>query len=120
MLSVLQYYGDCAGDWRGEVFYRRMYGTKRHPSPQSISIPQLVILSSRITNLVSKKTASFNIQSSIMATQTESQIKHHPDDWSLTSTHHHHVERTVHPVLVELIKWACSSNIPLYFLHSGG
>ena len=52
-----------------------------------------------------KQTASFNIQTITMTTQTESPIKHHPDDWSFTSNHHHHVERTVHPVIVELIKW---------------
>ena len=43
---------------------------------------------------------------------SESQIKHHPDDWSFTSDHHHHVERTVHPVIVELIKWARTSQSP--------
>ena len=39
--------------------------------------------------------------------KSESQIKHHPDDWSTTSKHHHHVERTVHPAIVELVKWVC-------------
>lgn len=52
-----------------------------------------------------------------MSTQTESQIKHHPDDWSFTSNHHHHVERTVHPVIVELIKWVFLNNILFTFLH---
>ncbi|KAF7513138.1 hypothetical protein GJ744_010534 [Endocarpon pusillum] len=47
-----------------------------------------------------------------MATQSESQIKHHPDHWSFTSNHHHHVERTVHPVIVELIKWATQTLPP--------
>lgn len=40
-------------------------------------------------------------------TQSESQIKHHPDDWSFTSEHHHHVERATHPAVVELVKWVC-------------
>lgn len=44
-------------------------------------------------------------------TQSESQIKHHPDDWSTTSEHHHHVERAVHPVTVELVKWVCLFNL---------
>lgn len=39
--------------------------------------------------------------------QSESQIKHHPDDWSLTSEHHHYVERATHPAVVELVKWVC-------------
>lgn len=47
-----------------------------------------------------------------MTTQTESHIKHHPDDWSFTSKFHHHVERTVHPVIVELIKWATQTLPP--------
>ena len=58
-----------------------------------------------IFGLVVKQTASFNIQTFTMTTQTESPIKHHPDDWSSTSKNHHHVERAVRPVIVELIKW---------------
>lgn len=38
---------------------------------------------------------------------SESKIKHHPDDWSTTSEHHHHVERAVQPAVVELVKWVC-------------
>ena len=52
-----------------------------------------------------------------MTTQTESPIKHHPDDWSYTSEHHHHVERTVHPVIVELVKWVCLFNLLALILH---
>ena len=55
-----------------------------------------------------------------MTTQTESQIKHHPDDWSFTSNHHHHVERTVHPVIVELIKWVYTPRHLRSLLAVGG
>lgn len=47
-----------------------------------------------------------------MATQSESQIKHHPDDWSSTSQHHHHVERTVRPAIAQLVKWAVDTVPP--------
>ncbi|KAL6720789.1 hypothetical protein ACLMJK_002714 [Lecanora helva] len=47
-----------------------------------------------------------------MTTQTESYIKHHPDDWSFTSKHHHHVERTVQPVIKELVKWVTQTVPP--------
>lgn len=47
-----------------------------------------------------------------MTSQSESQIKHHPDDWSATSDHHHHVERTVHPAIAELVKWATDTVPP--------
>lgn len=74
----------------------------------------------QVINIFVKHTNSFNIQFLVMNTQTESQIKHHPDDWSFSSGHHHHVERTVHPVIVELIEWvriwqaSVKSLIPLY------
>lgn len=48
--------------------------------------------------------------------QSESQIKHHPDDWSTTAEHHHHVERATHPVVVELVKWVCILQESLSFL----
>ena len=86
----------------------RMHGTER---PVSLNLCLNFLNRSYhlqalpIFDLVTKQTARFNIQTFIMTTQTESQTKHHPDDWSFTSNHHHHVERTVHPVIVDLIKW---------------
>ena len=40
-----------------------------------------------------------------MAAHPDFHIRYHPDDWSITSDHHHHVDRALHPVVVQLIQW---------------
>jgi hypothetical protein len=93
--------------------------------PKSFSGPWLTI--SNIHSLLDcyysilplLRLAALVFPSSIMAIESESQIKHHPDHWSLTSNNHHHVERTVHPVIVELVRWVCASDIPVLLLTFG-
>lgn len=46
-------------------------------------------------------------QNSTMTAQSESQFKHNPDDWSLTSEYYCHVEHVVQPLIAELAKWVC-------------
>lgn len=42
-----------------------------------------------------------------MTIQSVFHLEHHSDHWSTTSGNHHHVDRALHPVTVELVKWVC-------------
>ena len=102
----------CCTEIFGEKFDKEGFmSSNGAPSPalyrnRSLSLQAIADLCIRVFIIL---IVSFDCRLLTMATQTESQIKHHPDDWSTTSNHHYHVERTVRPVVVELVKWVCSS-----------
>ena len=84
--------------------HRRMQGMKR---------PIILICSlsrNRTSCRITRRYSRFNY-----TTQSESTIKHHPDDWSFASKNYHQVEHVVQPVINELVKWVLFS----FNVHSG-